>query len=235
MKLFRLAAATVAISAMATGVASAEDGGFGTFSGSVAVTTDYVFRGYSQSDEHPAFQPGINWDSGAGFHLNFWASNIDFNDGGDADIETDFTAGYAGSVDALSYDIGVIYYAYPGTKGTSNYDYVEGYTTLSVDTGPATLSGSVYWSPDFFGGIDDAWAFQFGASAPIAENLTFGATLGFQEVKPAGGDYKYWSAGLTYSFPWFDANISYYDTDVADAACAGNCGARGVLTLSKSF
>ena len=219
---------------MTSTVAFGQDGGLGTFSGNVAATSDYVFRGYSQSDEHPAFQPALNWDSGAGIHLNFWGSNIDFNDGGDADIEVDLTAGYAGSVDKFSYDFGAIAYLYPGTAKKKNYNYWEAYTTFGYDLGVAKLNTSIYYSPDFFGGIDDAWAIQGGFSAPLAEKLTFDAQLGKQMIKKKfGTDYTYWNAGLTYSFPWVDVGLRYHDTNVA--VCAGLCGARGVLTLTKNF
>jgi len=216
--------------------ASAQDG-MGTFSGAVALTSDYIFRGYSQSDEHPAFQPAINWNADNGFHLNAWASNIDFNDGGDAEIEVDLTAGFGGSVEAFSYDIGAIYYLYPGTAGARNYNYWEGYTTLGYDTGTVKLNGSLFYSPDFFGGLDDAWAVQGGFSVPMAESLVFDAQLGKQLVKKSRGgvDYAYWNAGITYSFPIADVGIRYHDTDVADRTCGGQCGARAVLTLSKSF
>ena len=79
----------LALVMMSSTLACAQDGGFGTFSGNVAATSDYIFRGYSQSDKKPAVQPALNWDSGAGVHLNFWGSNIDFNDGGDASVEVD--------------------------------------------------------------------------------------------------------------------------------------------------
>ncbi|MDX2144744.1 MAG: TorF family putative porin [Rhodospirillaceae bacterium] len=217
----------------APGMAVAQDG-LGKFSSSVAVTSDYIFRGYSQTDENPAFQPALNWESGTGFHLNFWGSNVDFNDGGQADVEVDITAGFSGAVDNVSYDAGVIYYAYPGARNALNYNYWEGYTTLGYDAGVAKLNGSVYFSPDFFGGLDDAWAVQVGASAPVMESLTFDAFVGTQELKKASGsDYMYWSAGLTYAFPIVDVGIRYHDTDVA--TCAGLCGARAVLTLSKAF
>jgi uncharacterized protein (TIGR02001 family) len=214
--------------------AHAQDSKFGTFSGSVALTSDYVFRGFSQSDEHPAFQPALNWDSGAGWHVNLWASNVDFNDGSEADVEVDVTLGYAGTLDNLSYDFGAVYYAYPGARGGLNYDYWEGFTTLGYDTGTVKLNGSVFFSPDFFGGLDDAWAVQGGFGVPVAEGLTFDAQLGRQLLKTASGaDYTYWNAGVTYSFPFADVGVRYHDTNVS--VCGGQCGARAVLTLSKSF
>jgi len=232
MKLHTIAFAAIAFAA----TAQAQETSVGTFSGSVALTSDYVFRGYSQSDEHPAFQPGLNWTTESGFHANIWASNIDFNDGGDADIEADFTAGFAGAVDKFSYDIGAIYYAYPGTKKKSNYNYWEGYTTFGYDTGTVKLNGSLFYSPDFFGGLDDAWAVQGGFSVPMMEGLVFDAQLGKQLLKKTkGSDYTYWNAGLTYSLSFADVGIRYHDTNVANKSCAGLCGPRAVLTLSKSF
>ena len=223
------------LGALLVSSAQAQEAKFGTFSGAVALTSDYVFRGFSQSDEHPAFQPALNWDSGAGFHANLWASNVDFNDGGEGDIEVDVTLGYAGTVDKLSYDIGAIYYAYPGARNALNYNYWEGFTTLGYDTGTVKLNGSVFYSPDFFGGLKDAWAVQGGFSVPVAESLSFDAQVGRQLLKASrgGADYTYWNAGLTYSFPLADVGIRYHDTNVS--VCGGQCGARAVLTISKSF
>jgi uncharacterized protein (TIGR02001 family) len=232
MRLHHVAAALV----LATTPALAQDGGFGTFSGAVALTSDYVFRGFSQSDEKMALQPALNWTTEAGFHVNLWGSNVDFNDGGEADVEVDVTAGFAGSLDKLGYDVGVIYYAYPGARGALNYDYVEGYATLTYDAEAATLTGSAFYSPDFFGGLDDAVALQGGLAVPVIEGLTFDAQLGVQLLKAASGaDYLYWNAGLTYSFPWADVGLKYHDTDVNTSGCSGWCGPRAVLTLSKSF
>src|SRR4051812_12918975 len=55
----------------------------GTFTANVALTSDYVFRGVSQSDNRTAVQGGFDWDTGVGLHFGTWASSINFKDGGE--------------------------------------------------------------------------------------------------------------------------------------------------------
>ena len=63
--------------------AEAEKSKWGTFTGNVALTNDYVFRGFSQTLEHAAIQGGLDWDSGMGIYLGTWASNVEFTSAGE--------------------------------------------------------------------------------------------------------------------------------------------------------
>jgi uncharacterized protein (TIGR02001 family) len=83
-------------------------------SASIWLTTDYVFRGISNTDENPAIQGSLDYTY-KGFYLGIWGSNTSFTD---AAIEIDYYAGYAGSFGELGYDIMGIYYSYP--SGGSN-------------------------------------------------------------------------------------------------------------------
>ena len=47
------------------------------WSANTALTTDYVFRGISQSDEHAAIQGGFDF-TWCRFYAGVWASSIDF-------------------------------------------------------------------------------------------------------------------------------------------------------------
>ena len=58
-----------------------------------AITTDYVFRGITQSAKRPAVQAGLDYrlvDSG--FAVGTWVSSIDFGDG--SNLEWDLFADY---------------------------------------------------------------------------------------------------------------------------------------------
>ena len=60
-----------------TGVAQAE------ISGNVAIASDYVFRGISQTNNEAALQGGIDYsyDFGpAAVHAGIWGSNVKFTD-----------------------------------------------------------------------------------------------------------------------------------------------------------
>ncbi|HEX9835331.1 MAG TPA: TorF family putative porin, partial [Alphaproteobacteria bacterium] len=74
----------------------------GKFSANVALTSEYFFRGISQTDDSPAIQGGFDWNhEGTGLYLGVWGSNIDFNTGNS--IEIDIYGGIGGTIDKLSW------------------------------------------------------------------------------------------------------------------------------------
>ena len=76
--------------------ASADD----PISGNVALTTDYRFRGISQSDESPAIQGGFDFEHDSGFYLGAWGSSVDFDTNGagyDGCLELDLYGGFSNS------------------------------------------------------------------------------------------------------------------------------------------
>jgi len=215
--------------------ASAQDSALpGEFSGNVTLTNDYVFRGYTQTNEDPAIQGGLDWDSGAGFYLGTWGSNVNFGDGDEASVELDVYGGYAGEVNGLSYDVGFIYYWYPGAAGALNYDFWEVYGALGYDFGPAAVSFGLAYTPENFGDTDDGLYFQSGISVPVTDTFSVDANLNYYDVElPFGADYFDWNIGATVSLEWFDADLRYVDTDVSN--CSGVCDSRVVFSVSRSF
>ena len=64
-------------------------------SANVALATEYVFRGISQTDEGPAIQGGFDATCGM-FYAGVWASNLDWGGNGSEDVanmEMDLYAG----------------------------------------------------------------------------------------------------------------------------------------------
>ena len=84
-----------------------------TFSFNVAGTTDYVFRGFSQTDEKPAFQAGVDVGYGI-FYLGAWGSGVDQDFVGGSSAEIDLYGGITPSAGIFDFDFGFIYYWYPG-------------------------------------------------------------------------------------------------------------------------
>jgi uncharacterized protein (TIGR02001 family) len=107
----------------------------GEFSANVAITTDYRFRGITQSDENPAIQGGFDYNIGVaediGIYAGVWASSVDFNDGDQASIEVDYYGGVTAEFVGIGLDVGLIYYTYPGASSGLDYDYLEGKIALS--------------------------------------------------------------------------------------------------------
>ncbi|QLH41068.1 MAG: hypothetical protein HWD60_12060 [Defluviicoccus sp.] len=64
---------------------------------------------------------------------------------------------FSGTTAGIDWDIGAVYYWYPGANSNLNYDYWEVPLLLSygLDYG-FSLLGEYYYSPDFFGGSGQA-------------------------------------------------------------------------------
>ena len=200
----------------------------------LAVTTDYVFRGYTQTGEDAAVQGGVDWADPSGWYIGAWASKIDFGSGDDASMEVDIYGGYAWQINDVSYDLGVIYYAYPGADEMSGYDFVEAYLSLGYGLETVSLSAAAHFTPDNFGETGAGWYLTGGLSRPLSESLSVDANVGFSQVTPDfGEDYLDWNLGLSYSFSRFAMDLRYHDTDAPD--CAGACDTRVVLSLSADF
>ncbi len=91
----------------------------GEFSANVGLFSDYTFRGISQTTEKPAIQGGFDYSldtgvSGIGIFLGAWASNVDFNDAGQANIEIDWYGGVSKTFGGVDVSAGFLYYSYPG-------------------------------------------------------------------------------------------------------------------------
>lgn len=214
-------------------------------SANVALTTDYVFRGYSQTEEGPAIQGGFDCDYRM-FYAGVWASNLDF--GGDglendvANIEIDVYAGIKHKFGGVEADLGVIYYAYPGAEDQDGeFDYVEFKLGLSGDlTDRIGLSGTLYYSPDYFEESGETLTYEGGISVALGTygrfSPTFSALVGYTDFLDSAfedGSYTYWNAGVEVGFhEKFTLDLRYWDTDVDDDDLADE---RFVATLSASW
>lgn len=91
MMKFALKAVSLSIFAASSTMAMAEDASsfYGiTATGSVAATTDYRFRGVTQSSNNPAIQGGFTFSHKSGVYVALWGSSVDFNTPG-VSTETD--------------------------------------------------------------------------------------------------------------------------------------------------
>src|SRR5688572_29142764 len=140
----------LALSAPAAAGGLKDDGGR-EFSWSVnaAVTSDYVFRGVSQSDNDPALQGGIDFAYGI-LYAGAWASSVD-EDFVFGNLEIDYYVGIKPEVGPATFDFGLIYYTYPGATDAPNgeNEVLELKAGVSGDlVQNLTASGYVYYSPE---------------------------------------------------------------------------------------
>lgn len=199
----------------------------------VAASTDYVFRGVSQTGEDPAISAGVDLTSGA-FYVGAWASNVAFPGDDDTNAEVDLYGGWRGEVAGWALDLGGVAYLYANQPDGADYDYVEARVAASRAIGPATIGAAVFWSPDFFGASEDEATYvEANAAFAPAERWTVSGALGRQFVS-SDFDYTTWNVGAAYQLTdnvTFD--VRYHDTDEHDFGDI--YGSRGVATLKAVF
>lgn len=204
-----LACAAVAAALLAASSASAQDGP--QIAWNVGVFSDYVFRGYSQTDEEAAIQGGVDLTMGS-FYAGAWASNVDFGD--DTTAEVDLYGGFRTETGGFAVDLGVVTYLYVEAPDGTDYDYVEFKAAASRAIGPVTAGAVVYYSPDFFGLDEEATYVEGNVAFTPAEKWTVSAAVGYQALD-VNDDYTTWNAGVAYAVTDNLAiDIRYHDTDV---------------------
>lgn len=217
MRVWKLSLAAAAASLALGGTAMAQEEAGPSFSFNVGATSDYLFRGVSQTDEEPQIFGGADVSAGM-FYAGVWASNVDFLDSTDAEV--DVYAGVRPTLGAVTADLGVIYYGYVNSPSGSDYAFWEFKAAGSVAAGPATVGLAAYYSPDFFGAADEALYYEVNAALPLGESkFTVSSALGRQELE-GPGDYTIWNLGVGYALTdHVGLDLRYWDT--ADAGSSG--------------
>lgn len=199
----------------------------------VAASTDYVFRGVSQTEEDPAISAGVDLTSGA-FYAGAWASNVAFPGDPDTNAEIDIYAGIRPEFAGWTWDFGAIGYFYASQPNGADYDYVEAKVAASRAIGPATVGAAVYWSPDFFGASEDEATYvEANAAFNPAENWTVSGAVGRQFVS-SDFDYTTWNLGVARQLnDTLAVDLRYHDTDEHDFGDI--YGSRAVVSLKAVF
>jgi len=190
-----------------------------TVSANLALTSNYVWRGMTQTSNAPAVQGGIDFGY-KGFYLGTWMSNVDFNVASDNSLEADFYAGYAGELAGIGFDLGFIQYAYPHDSSALNFEEV--YVGLSKDFGGFGINGKYSFGLD---NAPDYW--DVGASAELPMGFGLSATYG--DYDTVGSNYI---IALSKEIGKFELSVAYTDFS-ADAG--GQDEDHVVATISTSF
>lgn len=217
----------------------------GQFNGFLGFVTEYRFRGLDQSDEHPAIQGSFDWSHEKGYYLGIWGSNVDFNDGSSASTEFDIYAGVTREYYGINFDIGLLWYTYPGATSGLEYDFFEYRMSIGHEWELLSLSASINHSPEFFGGSGDATYMSYDAGIPLGHGIDLSAHLGYQWLTDAAKygvgsvdptiDYLDWGIGLGYSTNGFDLSVTYIDTDLSKQDRAIGADGTAVFGISRSF
>jgi uncharacterized protein (TIGR02001 family) len=203
-------AAFAATAALALGTAAqAQDKP--EFSFNVGVASDYVFRGFSQTDSKPQVYGGA--DVGIGiFYAGAWLSNVDFGDS--TDMEYDLYAGFKPTLGPVSLDVGILRYGYTNQSDGADLDFWEGKVAGSVPAGKGTIGAAVYYTPENFNQTGKATYVELNGSMPVTDKLSVSGAVGHQSLE-GPLDYETWNLGVGYAInDVFGIDLRYWDTNV---------------------
>jgi len=225
-----------------------------TFTATLA--NDYRFRGISQTDRNFAAQVGIDYaymfKPEIGVYVGVWGSNVDFDDGDQANIEMDVYGGIKGTVwEKFTYQVGFIQYLYPKAKVAGDrYNYTELAGKVGYDFDFVAVAGGLNYSPNYFWKTGDAVWFYGEVSVPLKFipgpiEFAINGHLGHQSIQRnarfGAPDYWEWLVGIAAKIDGFTFSVSYVDTNLKKSECfAGTgltrtCGAGVLAALSKTF
>lgn len=236
-------AASIALPALAV---AADEEEVSTLSFNLTLTSDYRFRGHSQSDRDAAVQGGIDYADPSGLFAGIWASSIDFNDASQSPAEVDFIAGYAHALsEETEGSVWLAYYWYPGSA-PADYDYVEVLANVRHDFGSFALVGDATWSPDYSGSTGNGIGLSAGVQIPITYDdidwLSASASFGRQWIEDNSlygtPDWLFYDFGVTASWDIFAFDIRYTDTDLTRVQCFGGtdlCSGGVVLSMTATL
>lgn len=208
-----------------------------TVSGSVALVSDYRFRGVSQSDKHMVVQGGLTLSHETGLYASVWGSNLaGWGTFGGSNMELDLVGGYKLPVGGATIDAGLTWYMYPG--GASNTDFAEPYVKVSSTLGPVTALAGIAYAPrqQALGNYSNTpqsrgqkqdnlyvWgdASMGIAGTPVTAKAHLGYSHGNPGLGPNGtsvtptGEYLDWLIGADMVLGPVTLGVAYVDTNIS--------------------
>ena len=182
-------------------------------SGNVALSSDYIWRGMTQTDGDVALSGGFDLTTDMGFYAGTWASNLSL--AANASMELDVYLGFAGEMaENMTYDVGYISIQYPGNDAA---DFEEAYIAFNI------YGLNILYSD----GQDDG---------PSYAELAYSLDVGPGTFNISYGEYEDNGDNALVGYDWgiggFDIGFYYYDYQ-AEAAANDDDGAY--ISIGRSF
>jgi uncharacterized protein (TIGR02001 family) len=243
--------ATLAAASYSSASAADMMAGIPGLSANAALTSDYIFRGISQSAKRPAVSGGLDYSLGdSGFAIGTWVSSINFGDG--SDLEWDLYGNYNFMLGPVGASVGVYGYIYPYAGHGGPYSFVELDGSLSYDFGVAAWSAKANWAPTLPSGFltqrygynpDSEYWLSTGLSVPVAPWLSLSGNLGYEgfvggENGAPNDSYVEYDIGATLSYDHYALDLRYINTSKHEFASSSPFFATGpfyVATFSFKF
>ena len=219
---------------MSAGAANAE------VSGSVALVSDYVFRGISQSDGGPAIQGSLDWTNDI-WYAGVWGSSTELEAG--ESMELDLYVGATPTTGPVEWDLALVGYFYPGGDDDDvggELDYYEGIVGASFNvTEQFSVGGQVAYTPEYFGETGEGIYYEINGGFALSDATAFSAAYGVQDIDFAPDTYSTWNVGVTHAVHGFTVGATYSDTEDAFengySLDESNSDGRFVLSIGREL
>lgn len=203
-------------------------------SGNATLTSDYVWRGSSQTREKPAIQAGLRYAHESGFYGSIWGSTVRFSPDNGARSEFDLVLGWSGKLTGdWALDLYLLRYQYPGAQASPNWNEVNAVVTwrehywLQVGHSANAMASRTAGTYALLGArypVDDRWRVE-------------GTLARYFLDRGYAGSYTHGSVGVVWVFSApFEARLTWHDTDAAARRLfPGMAGSRFEFALQASF
>jgi uncharacterized protein (TIGR02001 family) len=205
-----------------------------SWGGSLGLTSDYLVRGISRSNDQAALQLDLHYLNTSGIVAGLFASNTQFEPSGPRDVELSAFVGYVWSAGTdWQGKILASHYSYPWNQAGSGYNYDEVDFEVAYQ---GWLDVRLAYSPDSprfapYSGLvgTSAESAEVNLQKPLIGKLSGSAGIGYYYLQGAAG-YTYWSAGVAYDWAPVTLAVSYVGTTAAAKTLFYNASVGGRWT-----
>lgn len=202
-------------------------------SANVAASSNYVWRGVTQTSDESAISGGIDYSNDNGIYVGTWTSNVDSGN------ELDLYFGYGGEAGDIAYDAGYIYYAYTGS-GNADTDFGEINVNASMGMFSAGLAFTVNAGDANDGAAFDTGDiyFHLGVNGELEADWSWGVTYGIYDFDADGdagvGDISYSHYQLDLSKSLDEIGDFTFSLSGAEQESGSN-DTKAIVSWAKSF
>ncbi len=224
---------SLALLALMPLAAQAQEEDSSGFSWNAAATSEYMFRGISQTDDHPAIQAGAGYSFSNGLYVGGWVSNVDFGGADeDTDAEIDTFIGWNGDLGPTNLDVQLVRYNYVGEPDGVDYAYNE---LIGKLTFAESYSATLGYTNDYLNTSTDSIYAAVGGSWEVGAGVNLTAGLGYTTVQGPEDGYLDYSVGANRDFGPVNIGLGYVGTDNTAEDLFGKDNTEDKLVLTFSI
>ncbi len=212
-----------------------------SWGGGLAVTSDYVFRGVSQSDGAAAAQADLHYRTANRWFAGIWASTASPPPERIASYEVDLYAGHDWEIsDRWAASVSYVRYSYPGSPAHGHYDAdevsasvrFEDRVALTAALSPNSLRYTAYRGAS----RRRTASYEASLRQPVRLPVSIVAAVGYYDTQ-AGfkASYWAWNAGLAAQVGPFELTLIRFGVDATGRRLFGSYAADGRWVLSAAW